>query len=157
MAGTTARQRPSGPWASCCTRWSAGSTRSRRAGTSAGASCRCHNGSLKVDAHLCGTGGMAVLGGSSGLTSIPLWQLPRRWPMPRSPALPQNKEWMGKFRHSLEPPWHGLGMATVGQSRQEPSATDRRFLVSPRRLQRADQMVSVPALLGQALIRRPVV
>ncbi|XP_037981896.1 LOW QUALITY PROTEIN: serine/threonine-protein kinase pim-1-like [Motacilla alba alba] len=48
-----------------------------------------------------GTGGMPVLGDSSGLVSIPLWQLLRRWHMSCSPALLQNRESMGKLRPSL--------------------------------------------------------
>ncbi|XP_053789727.1 serine/threonine-protein kinase pim-1-like [Vidua chalybeata] len=48
LAGTTASQLLSGPWASCCTRWSAGSILSGGARTSAGTiSSRCHNGSLQ--------------------------------------------------------------------------------------------------------------
>lgn len=89
------------------------------AGTSAGAiSSHSHNGFLKVDPHLCGTGEIPVLGDGSGLMSIPLWQLLRRWHMSYSPVLLQNKELMGKFKHSTEHMQHGLGMRIVGQSRQ---------------------------------------
>uniref|UniRef100_A0A8C0ZH80 Serine/threonine-protein kinase 1 n=1 Tax=Cyanistes caeruleus TaxID=156563 RepID=A0A8C0ZH80_CYACU len=77
-----------------------------------------------------GTGGTPMLGDSSGLVSIPLWQLLRRWYMSCSPALLQNKELMGKFSPSSEHIQHGLDMGIVGQSRQEPSPTDQWFVVS---------------------------
>uniref|UniRef100_A0A8C5UEY9 non-specific serine/threonine protein kinase n=1 Tax=Malurus cyaneus samueli TaxID=2593467 RepID=A0A8C5UEY9_9PASS len=47
----------------------------------------------------CGTGGIPVLGESSELISIPLWQLLRRWHMSCSP---QNTDLTGYFRHSSE-------------------------------------------------------
>uniref|UniRef100_A0A8U7NCS5 non-specific serine/threonine protein kinase n=1 Tax=Corvus moneduloides TaxID=1196302 RepID=A0A8U7NCS5_CORMO len=81
----------------------------------------------------------------------------RRWHMSCSPALLQKKELMGKFRHSPEHTQHGLGMARVGQSGQEPSATDWCFLLSLPRVPGCDKGVFIPALLGKALLRRPVV
>ncbi|XP_058717361.1 serine/threonine-protein kinase pim-1-like [Poecile atricapillus] len=55
------------------------------------------------------TGGTPVLGDSSGLMSIPLWQLLRRWHMSCSPA---NRESMGKFRPSSGHTQDGLGTGT---------------------------------------------
>ncbi|XP_066063315.1 serine/threonine-protein kinase pim-1-like [Chamaea fasciata] len=49
VAGTMASQLPSGPWASCCTRWSVEDTLSGGVRRSAGTiSSPCHNGSLKI-------------------------------------------------------------------------------------------------------------
>uniref|UniRef100_A0A674G7W7 Serine/threonine-protein kinase 1 n=2 Tax=Taeniopygia guttata TaxID=59729 RepID=A0A674G7W7_TAEGU len=101
-AGTMARQQRSGPWASCCTRWSAGSTLSGGAGRSAGTiSSRCHSGSLQVDPHLWPRGNTSA-GRQQQLVSISLWQPLRRCHMSCSPALLHNRELMGKFRHSSE-------------------------------------------------------
>ena len=62
--------------------------------------------------------GKPVLGDSSGLVSILLWQLLRRWHISCSPLK------QGKFRPSSEHIQQSLGMGTVEQSKQDPSPSD---------------------------------
>ena len=102
-------------------------------------------------------GGNSSAGSQQRAQEHPALAALRRWHMSCSPAALQKKELMGKFRHSSGHTQHGLGMARVGQSGQEPSASDWRFLVFLPRVPGCDKGVFIPALLGKALLRRPVV